>query len=73
MQIAKYLDSADGPVRKYTSPSADVDSFIEPIVVFNGERVKLEQEEIPEFFWPATGKWKMRGERQGKPRNSDEC
>ncbi|KAK5219661.1 hypothetical protein LTR72_008045 [Exophiala xenobiotica] len=59
-KIARYLDSADGPVRKYTSPAADVDSLIEPIVVFSGERIKLEQEEIPEFFWPATGKWKMR-------------
>jgi hypothetical protein len=68
LQIARYLDSADGPVRKYTSRAADVDSLIEPIVVFSGERIKLEQEEIPEFFWPATGKWKMRGERLSRPR-----
>ncbi|EXJ90946.1 hypothetical protein A1O1_04053 [Capronia coronata CBS 617.96] len=59
-KIAKYLDSPAGPVRKYTPSSSDIDSFIEPIVVLSGDRVKLEQEEIPPFFWPVTGKWKMR-------------
>jgi phenol 2-monooxygenase (NADPH) len=48
-------------VHKYTSLSADIDSFIEPIVVFAGERMKLEQEQIPDYYWPVTGKWKMRG------------
>jgi phenol 2-monooxygenase len=38
-----------------------VDSFIEPIVVLTGERMKLEQEQIPDYFWPVTGKWRMRG------------
>jgi phenol 2-monooxygenase len=55
------MDSPTGPVHKYTAPSADVDSFIEPIVVFTGERMKLEQEQIPDYFWPVTGKWRMRG------------
>ncbi|EHY60609.1 FAD-dependent monooxygenase terD [Exophiala dermatitidis] len=59
-KIAEYLDSPTGPVRKYTAPTADIDSFIEPIVVFSGERIKLEQEDIPAFFWPVTGKWKAR-------------
>lgn len=55
------MDSSSSPVRKYTSPSAHIDSFIEPIVVLYGERIKLEQEQIPQFFWPVTGQWKMRG------------
>ncbi|OCT50538.1 Phenol 2-monooxygenase [Cladophialophora carrionii] len=59
-KIAKYMDSPDGPAHKYTAPSADIDSFIEPIVVFTGERMKLEQEQIPDYFWPITGKWRMR-------------
>ncbi|KIX09140.1 uncharacterized protein Z518_00218 [Rhinocladiella mackenziei CBS 650.93] len=59
-KIAEYLNSPTSPVRKYTSPSADIDSFIEPIIVLSGTRIKLEQEEIPPFFWPITGKWKMR-------------
>ncbi|KAI1611996.1 phenol 2-monooxygenase [Exophiala viscosa] len=59
-KIAQYLDSTHGPMRKYTSRAADIDSFIEPIVIFSGDRVELEQEQIPKLFWPETGKWKMR-------------
>lgn len=55
------MNSSAGVVHKYASDGADIDSFIEPIVVFSGERMKLEQEQIPEYFWPVTGKWKMRG------------
>ncbi|KIW20628.1 hypothetical protein PV08_01204 [Exophiala spinifera] len=59
-KVAEYLESSTGPVREYTSPSADIDSFIEPIVVFSGTRVEMEQEEIPDYFWPVSGKWKLR-------------
>lgn len=41
-----------------------IDSRIELIVVLSGERVKTEQEQIPDFFWPVTGKWGMRGTSQ---------
>jgi phenol 2-monooxygenase len=41
---------------------ADVDSFIEPILVIPGERLRVQQDQIPDYFWPVTGKWKMRGE-----------
>lgn len=58
--IAAYLDSERGPVRRFTAKSADIDSFIEPLVVLHGERVKMEQEWIPDYMWPVTGKWKMR-------------
>jgi phenol 2-monooxygenase (NADPH) len=61
LQIAKYMASPTSPVHKYTSPTSDIDSFVEPIVVVSGERVKLEQEQIPDYFWPVTGKWRMRG------------
>lgn len=44
-----------------TPPDCDIDSFIESIVVLSGERVEIEQEDIPDFFWPSTGKWDMRG------------
>lgn len=59
-KLAEFLESKEGPVRRFTLPDRDVDSFVEPIVVFHGERVKLEQEQIPEYFWPTTGKWRMR-------------
>ncbi|KAK5061600.1 hypothetical protein LTR84_008144 [Exophiala bonariae] len=58
--IAEYLDSPQGSVHKYTPGSADIDSLIEPIVVLHGDHTKLEQEHIPKYFWPVTGKWQMR-------------
>ena len=39
-----------------------MDSFIETLVVFSGVRIQIEQDQIPGYFWPVTGKWKMRGE-----------
>ncbi|KAE8454402.1 hypothetical protein EG329_000024 [Mollisiaceae sp. DMI_Dod_QoI] len=58
-KLAQFLSSKDGPVHRFTLPEQDIDSFIEPIVVLHGERVKMEQEQIPEYFWPTTGKWQM--------------
>ncbi|KFY62198.1 hypothetical protein V496_04707 [Pseudogymnoascus sp. VKM F-4515 (FW-2607)] len=58
-ELGAYLYSPTGPVHKYTHASADIDSFIEPIVVLSGQRVKIVQSQIPACFWPATGKWKM--------------
>ncbi|KFY01163.1 hypothetical protein O988_02882 [Pseudogymnoascus sp. VKM F-3808] len=58
-KLGDYLYSPIGPVHTHTQSSADIDSFIEPIVVLSGERVKIEQSQIPSCFWPATGKWKM--------------
>jgi phenol 2-monooxygenase (NADPH) len=48
-------------VKKYQTPGFDIDSFIEVILVLSGERLKTEQEIIPGCFWPATGKYQMRG------------
>jgi phenol 2-monooxygenase len=60
-QLADYLTSVKGPVRKFTLSGQDIDSFIESIVILSGERIKIEQEQIPDYFWPVTGKWKIRG------------
>lgn len=38
-----------------------IDSIVETIVVLSGERAKIEQEQVPNFFWPVSGKWGMRG------------
>jgi len=61
--LAAYLSSEESPIYQYTKPEEDVDSVIEPILVLSGERVKMEQEMIPDVFWPVTGKWKLRGRR----------
>lgn len=59
--LAEYLNSEESPIRRFTKPEDDVDSVIEPILVLSGERVQMEQDMIPDVFWPVTGKWKMRG------------
>lgn len=57
-KLADYLQN--GPFKKFTPKTADADSFIESIVVLSGDRNRIEQRQIPEFFSPTTGKWKMR-------------
>ncbi|KAI9691688.1 MAG: hypothetical protein M1822_007760 [Bathelium mastoideum] len=59
-RLAEYLEGKDSPVKRFTPREWDIDAFIEPIVVFSGRRLDLEQEQIPPYFWPETGKWKMR-------------
>ncbi|KAF2189028.1 hypothetical protein K469DRAFT_724316 [Zopfia rhizophila CBS 207.26] len=56
-ELAKYLEPL---ARTYTPESADIDSVIEPVVVLKGKFVETEQERIPDYFWPVTGKWRMR-------------
>ena len=60
-QLGERLFSDNGLIQKYLPPKADIDSFIEVIVVLSGERLKIDQEQIPQYFLPATGRWRMRG------------
>jgi phenol 2-monooxygenase len=60
-ELGAYIYSSTGPVKSHAPVSADIDSFIETIVVLFGQRVNIEQEQIPGCFWPITGKWKMHG------------
>ena len=55
------MESTNSPIHRFTNPEADIDSVIEPILVLHGERVEMEQNMIPDMFWPVTGKWQMRG------------
>jgi len=38
----------------------DIDSLIEPILVLNSKFPGTQQEHIPNYFWPVTGKWRIR-------------
>lgn len=60
-QLGEYLFSDGGLIQQYLPPGSDIDSFIEVIVVLLGERLKINQEQIPQYFLPVTGKWRMRG------------
>ncbi|KAL2062236.1 hypothetical protein VTL71DRAFT_6502 [Oculimacula yallundae] len=48
-KLATFLSSDDSPVHRFKLPDADIDSFIETIVVFHGNRIRTEQEQIPDL------------------------
>ncbi|KAI9930611.1 hypothetical protein MW887_011365 [Aspergillus wentii] len=58
--LGKYLSSSTGPINSFTSKNADVDSLIEPILVAHGKRHAVELDQIPECFYPFTGKNQVR-------------
>jgi phenol 2-monooxygenase len=57
-KLAKSLESV---ARRYTPPSQHLDSVIEPILVLSSKFLDIEQERIPDYFWPKSGKWGIRG------------
>ena len=59
-RLASFLDSAQGPIRRFTPKDQDFDSFIEVIVVLSGDRLAISHDQLPDCFWPTTGKYKMR-------------
>ncbi|KAK0736423.1 FAD binding domain-containing protein [Apiosordaria backusii] len=44
----------------FTPTGVDPDGVIDRILVTSGDRKKVELDEIPEYFKPVTGKWKMK-------------
>ncbi|KAL2127028.1 hypothetical protein VTI74DRAFT_11446 [Chaetomium olivicolor] len=56
-QVARSLEET---ARRFTPSSAYPDSVIDRVLVIASDRVKVEQEEIPDFFSPVTGKWGMK-------------
>ncbi|ODM14462.1 hypothetical protein SI65_10084 [Aspergillus cristatus] len=52
--------SNDSPVKTFTPPGSDADSIIETILVGHGKRHVVELEQIPECFYPSTGKNQVR-------------
>ncbi|KAF2873777.1 FAD binding domain-containing protein [Massariosphaeria phaeospora] len=46
--------------RRFTPPASDIDSLLEPIAVLSSKFLETEQEHVPGYFWPATGKWGIR-------------
>ncbi|KAJ5611360.1 hypothetical protein N7510_008079 [Penicillium lagena] len=54
--LGNYLDSPGGPIRSFTPQSVHADSLIETILVGHGKRHDVELEQIPECFYPVSGK-----------------
>jgi phenol 2-monooxygenase len=46
---------------RFTPSTSHIDSIIEPILVLSSKFLEMEQELIPDYFWPVSGKWKIRG------------
>ncbi|KAF2743520.1 hypothetical protein M011DRAFT_480667 [Sporormia fimetaria CBS 119925] len=59
-KLQSAADCLEQIVKKFTSSGQDIDSLVEPIVVLSSRFQEVEQEQIPNYFWPVTGKWKIR-------------
>lgn len=58
-QLIDFLANAESsPVRKYTPQGADIDSVIDVYAVFQQQDLAIET--LPEFLWPAKGKYGLR-------------
>lgn len=57
-QLAGVLESL---ANQFTPSNRDIDSVIEPILVLSSSFTETEQEQIPPYFWPVSGKWGIRG------------
>ena len=55
-QLGNYLGSNESPVRRFTPRGSDIDSLIELVLVASGKRHEIELEQIPECFYPVSGK-----------------
>lgn len=47
--------------RRYTPSTKHIDSVIEPVVVLSSKFKETQQERIPDYFWPKSGEWGIRG------------
>ncbi|KAI8931943.1 hypothetical protein NX059_010844 [Plenodomus lindquistii] len=56
-ELAKHLEPL---TRRFTPQGRDIDSVVEPILLLHGSFTEVEQEQIPDYFWPVSGKWGIR-------------
>lgn len=61
IQVAAYLDTPDGPIRRYTPPNEDLDSVIEVLTIISNPRVSVEPNAFPAILWPARKPYGSRG------------
>ncbi|KAJ5762583.1 uncharacterized protein N7511_005965 [Penicillium nucicola] len=55
-QLGDYLGSQESPIHTFTPTNQNIDSLIETVVIGHGKRHEVELEEIPECFYPLSGK-----------------
>ncbi|PGH08741.1 hypothetical protein AJ80_07779 [Polytolypa hystricis UAMH7299] len=59
-RLDEVSNKLDGIVREFTPESSDPDAVIDPVLVISSKRTEVEQEDIPSFFTPISGKRKMK-------------
>ncbi|KAK4150689.1 3-hydroxybenzoate 4-monooxygenase [Chaetomidium leptoderma] len=59
-RLKEISQSLEQTARRFTPAGDYPDSVIDRVLVIASDRTKVEQEEIPEFFTPVTGKWGMK-------------
>ncbi|KAK4120241.1 hypothetical protein N657DRAFT_603226 [Parathielavia appendiculata] len=59
-RLKKVSDSLELTAQRFTPLGAYPDSVIDRVLVIASDRKRVEQEDIPEFFTPVTGRWGMR-------------
>ncbi|CAI6341361.1 unnamed protein product [Periconia digitata] len=59
-KLEKLATCLESIVPKFTPRKEHVDSLIEPILILRNTFLETEQDQTPDFFWPATGKWGIR-------------
>jgi phenol 2-monooxygenase len=62
LTIFQISHSLERTAQRFTPPGAYPDSVIDRVLVIASDRAKVEQEEIPDFFTPVTGKRGMKCE-----------
>ncbi|KAJ5559195.1 hypothetical protein N7461_003167 [Penicillium sp. DV-2018c] len=59
-ELGEYLAAPHGPISAFTPKNQDIDTVIETILVAHGKRHSVELDQIPECFYPVTGKNQIR-------------
>ncbi|KAF2650039.1 hypothetical protein K491DRAFT_609571 [Lophiostoma macrostomum CBS 122681] len=59
-RLKRLADFLELLVQRFTPAGEDIDRLIEPIVVLRSLFATVKQEDIPGYFWPVTGKWRIR-------------
>ncbi|KAK3681120.1 FAD binding domain-containing protein [Podospora appendiculata] len=59
-RLQKASEALDRIAQSFTPSTADADSIIDRVLVISSDRKKVEQSQIPDFFTPVAGKWRMK-------------
>ncbi|KAI4906508.1 hypothetical protein J4E90_010401 [Alternaria incomplexa] len=59
-RLEKLSKALEATASQYTPAGKHIDSFIETLLVLSSKFPETEQESIPGYFWPKSGKWSIR-------------